>query len=79
MQAGETITSLNVTIDTLKDEVKEARPSCPICLQSFTADSIIPMRMACNHVVCSACIPNISNGKCPKCRADIVVSGRIIF
>ncbi|CAA3023513.1 translocase subunit SECA2, chloroplastic isoform X2 [Olea europaea subsp. europaea] len=47
-------------------------PECPVCLQPYAADSVVPLVLPCGHSTCEACLKQLPNPfphtlRCPVC------------
>ncbi|XP_050255335.1 uncharacterized protein LOC126701260 isoform X2 [Quercus robur] len=47
-------------------------PECPVCLQNYDGDTVIPRVLACGHTACEACLLNLPQRyshtiRCPEC------------
>ncbi len=50
----------------------EAMEECPVCLQPFGLDKLIPKSLDCRHAVCVQCVMNPGLRSCPICRQNII-------
>jgi len=56
------------------DDEEESGLACPICLEEYNTETVIPLSLPCGHNVCANCCKDLARSKaasCPTCREPL--------